>query len=134
MIRLIMAIVSTLVEEAALVAVVMLGLPALGVHLPLLALFVLMVGWAAVSVLTYRLGSRALKRKLVARLPSLVGCEGQAVTPVAEEGMVKIKGELWCAHSVSGMIKPGEVVEVVGQENMKLMVRPRTVKSSAETK
>lgn len=134
MFRLIMAIVSTLVEEAAIVAVVMLGLPALGVQLPLAALFVLMVGWAAVSVLTYRLGSRALKRELVAGLPSLVGCEGQAVTPLAAEGMVKIKGELWSAQSVSGMIKPGEAVEVVGQENLKLLVRPCTVKSSAETK
>ena len=127
MVRLIVAIVSTLLEESVLIAIGLLGLPALGVHVPLAVLFALMVGWAAVSVLIYRAGSRALMRKLVAGLPDLEGCEGQAVTSLAPEGTVKINGELWSARSLGGMIKPDEAVEVVGREKLKLLVRRRRV-------
>ena len=85
------------------------------------------------SVFTYRLVGRTLKlqEKSVVGLSSLVGDKGQAVTPLAPEGMVKIKGELWVAYSVDGMIKSGETVKVVGQEKLKLLVRCRRTTSSA---
>jgi len=130
MVRLIFAIISTLLEEAALVVIVLWSLPTLGVHIPLPGLFVLMVGWGAYSITVYRIGNRALKRKLVIGLSSLVGSEGQAVTPLAPEGMVKVRGELWAACSVSNEITSGETVEVVGQEKLKLLVRCHRTTSS----
>jgi len=118
--RLILAIVSTLLEEAALVAVVLWGLPQLGIHIPLAVLIVLMVVWGAYTVITYRAGSRALRRKPEILLP-LIGSKGKVVSPLSPEGLVRIKGELWQATSSGGNIDTGEEVTVVGQDGLKLI-------------
>ena len=120
--RLVLAIVSTLLEETALVVIVLLGLPRLGILIPLAGLIALMVAWGAYSVTTYRIGSRALRRKPVVGLPTMVGCKGKVVSPLVPEGLVKIKGELWVAKSTSGRIDIGEKVTVVGQDGLKLDV------------
>ncbi|MBI2836215.1 MAG: hypothetical protein HYX85_00785 [Chloroflexi bacterium] len=123
MARLIFAIVTTILEEIVIIALVLIGLPALGVHVPLPVLYVLVTGWAAVSIVIYRLGTWALERKAAPGLPSLNGCDGLAVTALAPEGTVRVNGETWSARSVGGMVKGGEAIEVVGREDMKLLVR-----------
>ncbi len=131
--RLILAIISTLLEEAALAVIVLLGLPYLGIRIPLAGLVALMAVWGAFSVFTYRMGSRALRRKPVVGLPdmtdskgkvaSLIAPEGKVVSLIAPEGLVRIKGELWVAESESGEMSPGEDLIVVGQDGLKLIVR-----------
>lgn len=121
--RLILAILSTLLEEIALAALLLWGLPLLGIHLPLGVLIALMAALAAFAVITYRLGSRALKRKPVVGLPGMVGARGKAVSDLAPEGMVRIKGELWESMAEGGKINTGVEVTVVGQEGLKLIVR-----------
>ena len=121
--RLILAIFSTLLEEAALVVVVLWGLPQLGIHIPLAGLIVLMVAWGAFSILTYRMGSRALRRKPLIGLPGMVGSKGEVVSPLDPKGVVRIKGELWEAASDGGRIDIREEVTVVGQDGLKLVVR-----------
>jgi len=120
--RLILAIVSTVFEEAAMVAAVVWGLPLLGVHIPLWVLIVVMVGWAAYAVFSYWKGSHALRRKPVAGLMNMVGSIGEVVSPLTPEGVVRIGGELWTAKSARGKIKPGEEVTVVEQDRLKLIV------------
>ena len=71
----------------------------------------------------HRLGSRALRKNPV---DGLVGSEGEVVSPLAPEGMVRIKGELWRAESASGEINTGEEVTVVGQDRLRLIVRRRS--------
>jgi len=105
------------------VAVVLWGLPRLGIHLPLIGLIALMAALAAFEVITYRIGSRALKRKPVAGLSSMVGSKGKVVSPLDPEGLVKIKGELWQSSSGGRRINTGEEVIVVGQDGLKLIVR-----------
>jgi len=78
--RLILAIVSTLLEEAALVAIVLVGLPELGISIPLPGLIALMVAWAAVTVFTYRSGSRALRSKTVTGPGAILGRHGKVVS------------------------------------------------------
>ncbi len=123
--RLIIAIVSTLVEEAALAAGVLWGLPKLGIHIPLWVLIIGMLAWGTYTVTTYRMGSRALRRKPVHGLTAMLGSEGKVVSPLVPEGMVRIKGELWRAKSASGKMDTGEEVTVVGQDGLKLIVRKR---------
>ncbi len=118
-----MAILSTLLEEAALAAIVLWGLPQLGIHLPLAVLIILMAVLAAYAVITYRLGSQALRRKPVAGLSDMVGSQGRVVSPLDPEGLVRIKGELWKSKSAGRRIEVGEEVTVVGQEGLKLIVR-----------
>ena len=123
--RLIIAIVSTTLEEVALALGVLWGLPKLGIHIPLWVLIIVMMAWAAYTVTTYRMGSRALRRKPVHGLTAMLGSEGKIVSPLVPEGLVRIKGELWKAKSASGSMDTGEKVIVVGQDGLELTVRKR---------
>ena len=125
--RLVLAIFSTMVEEAALAVLVLWGLPQLGIHIPLAGLIALMVAWGVGSVVIYRIGSSALRKKPVTGLPDMVGSRGKVVSPLAPKGVVRIKSELWEAKSAGRKIKAGEGVMVVGQDGLRLVVR----KSSA---
>jgi len=132
--RLILAIVSTLIEEAALVVIVLWGLPQLGIEIPVAGLIIMMVVWGACSVFMYRMGSRALRREPVVGLSVMVGSKGKVVRPLVPVGLVKIKGEFWEATSTSGRIGTGEVVTVVGQDGLKLVVSKGSANSLQTTK
>jgi membrane-bound ClpP family serine protease len=121
--RLLVAILSTLLEEIALAAIILWGLPRLGIHIPLAGLIALMAALAAYAVITYRLGSKALGKKPLVGLPDMVGSWGKVVTPLDPEGLVRIKGELWESTSADRRINTGEEVIVVGQDGLKLTVR-----------
>jgi len=120
--RLILAIISTLLEETAIAVIVLLGLPRLGLYIPLPGLIALMVLWLAYSIITYRAGSRALRRKPVINIP-VIGSKGKIVSPLAPEGLIKIKGELWVASSAGKKLDVGSEVIVVEQDGLKLVVR-----------
>ncbi len=124
--RLIIAIVSTSLEEIALAVGVLWGLPKLGIHIPLWVLIIVMLAWGTYTVVTYRMGSRALRRKPIVGLLNMVSSKGKVVSPLVPEGMVRIKGELWMAKSASERMDTGEEVTVVGQDGLKLIVRKRS--------
>lgn len=109
------------------------GLPKLGIHIPLWVLIIVMAAWGTYTVTTYRMGSRALRRKPVHGLTAMLGSEGKVVSPLVPEGMVRVKGELWQAKSLSGRIDTGEKVIVVGQEGLTLTVHKRSSGDLAET-
>jgi len=117
-----MAIVSTLLEETAIAVIVLLGLPQVGIHIPLAGLIALMVAWGVFSVFTYRIGSRALARKPIIRLP-VTGSHGRVVSRLAPEGLVRIESELWVAKSAGAEIDVGTEVIVLEQDGLKLVVR-----------
>ena len=120
--RLILAIISTLLEETAIAVIVLLGLPRLGIYIPLPGLIAVMVLWLAYSVVTYRAGSRALRRKPVINIP-VIGSKGKVVSPLVPEGLIKIKSELWVASSAGKKLDVGSEVIVVEQDGLKLVVR-----------
>jgi membrane-bound ClpP family serine protease len=122
--RLILAIVSTILEEAALVAIVLVGLPELGIKIPIAALIALMIGWAFIAVIIYRAGSRALRRKPVSGLEAIIGSKGKVVKTLDPEGLIRVGTELWRARSAGNSIDVGQEVTIVGQEGIKLIVRP----------
>jgi membrane-bound ClpP family serine protease len=122
-IRRILAILSTLLEEIALAAIILWGLPQLGIHIPLAGVIALMSALVAYAVITYRLGSKALGKKPLVGLPDMVGSRGKVVTPLDPEGLVRIKGELWESTSADRRINTGEEVIVVEQDGLKLTVR-----------
>ena len=120
--RLVIAIISIVLEEAALGAIVLLGFPRLGIKIPLPGLIAMMMVWLVYSVFTYRVGSRALRRKQLDGLPNMVGSRGKVVNSLAPEGLVRVKGELWVAKAASGEMEPGEEVIVTQQDGLKLVV------------
>ncbi len=120
--RLIIAIVTTAFEEAAIAVIVLWLLPKIDVNLPLFALVLIMLAWLGFSVFTYHMGSRALRRKPEGGLSDMVGMRGEVVRSLDPEGMVRIKGELWKAKSAGRKIETGAIVTVVGQKGLKLIV------------
>ena len=133
--RLILAIISTILEESAIFVIVRWGLPQLGVNIPLAGLIALMVAWAVYAVVTYRMGTRALKREPVLSLPHMVGSKGVVVSSLSPEGMVRIRGELWIARTEDGELEVGKEVMVVKQDRLKLVVRERSaIDNPEETK
>ena len=121
--RLLLSISSTILEEAALAAIVIWGLPRWNIQIPLWGLILAMVAWTAFSIFTHRAGSRALRIKHVLGLSDMLGCQGEVVSLLAPEGIVRIKGELWSASSAGGEIKEGSEIIVVSQNRLELVVK-----------
>jgi len=121
--RLIVAIISTILEEIAIVVIWYWGLPEMDIYLSHYVLIAVMVGWLAYSVFTFWFVTRSLRRKLVIGLPTMVGSKGKAVSPLTPVGQVRIKGELWGAESIDRNINEGEQIVVVEEDGLKLMVR-----------
>jgi len=122
-VRLTLAILATLVEEIAIVLIVLLVLPRFGFRMPLPGIIGLAAGVSVYAVISYRVASRALRKKPMAGFTTMVGSKGKVVSPLAPNGLIKIRDELWGATSAGGRIDAGEGVIVVGQEGLRLVVR-----------
>ena len=72
-IRLIVAIISIALEEGAIAAIVLLALPRFNINVPVAGLTALMVLWLIISIVIYRVGSRALRTRPVISLPDMIG-------------------------------------------------------------
>jgi membrane-bound ClpP family serine protease len=121
--RLILAIASTLLEMIAVWIIWRWLLPVWHIHWSVWVLGIILLVWLAFSVGTFVFTTNVLKKQNTAGLPSLVGMRGEAATALAPDGMVMIKGELWQARAALGEIAPGDVIEVVEEQGLKLTVR-----------
>ena len=113
--RLIFAIVSTIIEEIAIAAAGIWGLPQIGVEFPLWGIVLIMIAWLSYSVYTFKKGTKALKIGHILGMPNMVGTKGRVTSSLNPEGWVRIRGELWSTKSLSGEIQPGRDVIVTGQ-------------------
>ena len=123
--RLIIAILTSLLDEALIVFVILWGLPKLGVHIPLYIIILICSAFLGYAVVFYRAGSRALIKRPVKGFTDQVGLEGKVVVRLNPGGTVKIAGELWNAKAERGEIEVGTRVEVIGQRGFKVIVRRR---------
>lgn len=130
--RFVVAVVTTVLEGAVLAWIVLWGLPRVGIHMPLWGLIVILGALVANAVFFYQVGSRALRRRPVFGLGTLVGGRGKAVTSLAPDGVVKVSGELWQATSASGLIDAGEEVTIVEQDGLRLIVVKSVALKEAE--
>ena len=62
-------------------------------------------------------------------LPEMIGSTGKVVSPLAPEGTVKVKNELWTAKSTGEDIDAGENITVVAQDGLRLIVRRNNTNS-----
>jgi membrane-bound ClpP family serine protease len=121
--RLVLAIVSTSLEETAIWVIWRWLLPEFGVNLPVGALVGIMIAWGAFSIWLFIFTTRVLKKQAEVGLPSMIGAPGKVASRLSPEGMVRIRGELWGATSNEGDIETGEEVVVVGERGLKLLVK-----------
>ena len=131
--RLIFAIVSTIIEEIAIAAAGIWGLPQIGVEFPLWGIALIMIAWLSYSVYTFKKGTKALKIGHILGMPNMIGTKGRVTSTLNPEGWVKIRGELWSAKSSSGEIEQGRDVIVTGQKRLKLEVKESNLTDSPET-
>jgi len=115
------AITTSLLEEAALVAVVLWLLPKVAINIPLWGLILMMIALGVYNYITYRVGKKSLDKKPI--ISPDIGSRGRTTTTVSPKGYVRVNGELWQASSNS-TIDSGEEIAVVGIEGMTLLISP----------
>ena len=115
----VLAITTSLLEEAALVAVVLWLLPRVAINIPLWGLILMMIALGVYDCMIYRLGRKALARKPMVSLD--IGSRGRTTTLISPKGYVRVNGELWQASS-SSTIDIGEEIVVMGIEGMTLVI------------
>ena len=120
---LIWRIFTSTLEQAALTAIVLWGLPGIGVDLPTWLLVPTSIALAIWNVYTYRKAAQALRVPPVAGLTDMEGSRGEVVGRLHPAGHIRIRGELWSAESESGELGRGDKVVVVRQDGLKLTVR-----------
>jgi len=118
------AVVSSILEQAILVAVVLGLLPRLGIDIPLWALVFMMVALGAYGYVAFRLGRKALQKRPMMSSEAMVGRKCTVMTALAPRGYVKVGSELWQASSPGLVIHKGQEVVIVGIEEMTLLVAP----------
>jgi len=121
--RLILAIISTTIEEVVLVVIALFILPQFNFSIPIIFLAIIMALWLILSIFLYRAGSRALRREPVVKLP-VIGTKGKVVSPLIPDGLVRIEGELWIAEAPKKKKLDVNVEVIVLEQNgLKLIVR-----------
>lgn len=121
--RLIVAIVTSIAQAIVIIAVLQWVLPRFNIFVPLWALILILVLFAAYAVTLYKVGSGTLIKKALPGLTNMVGLQGKASSSLEPKGQVKISGELWEANAESGTIPSGAKIVVVGQTGFRLTVR-----------
>jgi len=116
------SVISTILQEIAIVAIVLWVLPDFNIHVPLWGLVILVVAFAVYAYVTYRLGRMALILKPMVAPETIIGNQGKVVRPLNPEGYVKIQGVLWKASCVESELEVGDEVVVVEIDRLKLIV------------
>ena len=118
-------LISTIVKEVVLIAVVLWVLPDHGIYIPAWGLVVLVLAVAAYSYITYRLVKPSLVKEPIVTPKAIIGTEGKAITPLAPVGYIRVQGELWQASSTTCKLEAGNDVVVIGMEGLRLLVIPK---------
>ncbi|MCJ7515012.1 MAG: hypothetical protein MUO89_03450 [Dehalococcoidia bacterium] len=120
------AVISSIIEEILLVAVVLWLLPHFfNINVPLWGLAILMVALALYSGIMYRVGRQTFFIKPRVAAENIIGSEGKVTKPLAPEGYVKVQGVLWKAMCHGLELGVGDEVEVTGMEGLRLVVKPK---------
>jgi membrane protein implicated in regulation of membrane protease activity len=118
------AVISWIVEELLLAAVVLWLLPRFfQVNIPIWGLALLMLALAVFSGIMYSIGRQTffIRPKVVGE--SLIGAQGTVVKLLTPVGYVKVQGVLWKATCRGAELRVGDEVEVTGIEGLRLVVR-----------
>lgn len=125
LIRAVTAVITMIIEQAAIYAVWRWLFPELGVVLPLWVLVLAMSAWFVTGIILFILGTNVLGKKELTGISSMVGLQGVVNERLDPEGTVKINAELWNAAALEGDIEPGETIIVTGEDGLKLIVKKK---------
>jgi len=112
-----------LLDEAAVVALVILVLRFFSIHIPLpitiimallIGIFVFVIHIAVIP---------SFHRKQVAGREGMIGAQGRVVEPLTPFGTIIVKGEYWKAKSLDENIELDEDAEIIGLDGLTLKVK-----------
>jgi len=63
-------------------------------------------------------------RKLLTGAEGMIGLSGKTLEALNPYGQVKIRGEIWNAKSLEGVVNREEKVEILDVEGLEVLVRP----------
>ena len=121
----IQSIIGTVLDELALLAIVLWILPYFDVHLPLWVLVVLVVSLAVIDYFRYRLGRMTFFLPLRGHVEAMIGCEGVVTKSLDPAGYVKVQGVLWKALCDKGSLEKGTRIVVLEVNGLRLRVSPK---------
>jgi len=81
------------------------------------------ISTAAFSLFVLGMGVRAMRRPALTGSEGMIGLVGIARTPVAPQGRIQVRGELWDAISEEPL-QPGDAAEVTRLDGLTLHVKP----------
>ncbi|MGD0645606.1 MAG: NfeD family protein [Candidatus Bathyarchaeia archaeon] len=88
-----------------------------------LFIIALILGWI------FYAGVKAQFKRVKTGKEALIGAKGIATSDLKPKGEVRVMGEFWEATAKDTTIAAGQAVEVVGMENMFLVVKPAEQKA-----
>ena len=128
-IRLVMAVVSTILELTGIWLIWKYLLPYFDIYLPLGALVAALALWMVFSVWLFVFTTIVLKKQKPIGVHSMLGTKGKVVERLCPMGMVRIKNELWSARSNGPEIERGAEITVVEENGLILnVVRTEVIK------
>ena len=114
-----------LLDDIAVLAVVVLALWLFDVKMPLPVIIATGVILGIIVFLVHRAVVPSLRRRKVTGAAGMVGLTAKATEPLKPAGTIKINGEYWKARATESDINAGDDVEVVGIKGLNLEVRKR---------
>ena len=119
---LVYALVTSLLEMAVLLTVLLWVLPSAGVVVPPVFTIAAVSALATTSLVLTHLNLKAIARRPV-RSPD-VGVRAVVVRPLAPKGYVRVGNELWPALCETSHVERGSEVTVVRMDGLRLVVAP----------
>ena len=114
-----------LLDEAAVLVLIILALRFFGVRIPLPITIVVALIVGTLVFMIHMAVIPSFHRKQVTGREGMIGAQGRVVEPLSPVGAVTVNGEYWRAKSADGNIGVDEDVEVVALEGLTLKVRRR---------
>ena len=112
-----------LLDEAVVISAIFLILRVLGVKIPVP---IIIGGGVIIGIFVFIIHVVVIPsfhRKQVTGREGMIGKQGRVVEPLNPVGTITVKGEYWKAKSVDDGIEADENVEIVGLEELTLMVK-----------
>ena len=113
-----------MLDEAAILTLVLLILYYLGVRISLGATIGLSIGLFIIVFLLHLAIIPVFHKKPVTGIESMIGMKCRVTESLSPGGMVAIKNEDWRAESIGGEIEAGMEAEVVDSDGLMLKVKP----------
>ena len=121
-----LVVVVALLDEVAVVALVVLLIWVFDVDIPLAAIIAIGVVLGAFAFVVHRAIVPSLRMKQATGAEGMIGLSGEVTQELAPRGVVRVGGEYWQAKCTDDRVEVGDEVEITGIDRLVLEVKRKT--------